>query len=117
MIIEEDGRVGGHQNPFACIADIKRRNRDNEGNFTNAEKAKAETLKSKVEAAFQNRTALYGPNFRKGVIVVKVTVCESATGRASDRMRSEYTELMNWCSANGVRAISTSNNRNINFHI
>jgi hypothetical protein len=101
-IIDDDGRGANAPNPIAAVLDIKRRNEENEPGFTAAQKALAEKLRTKVQAAHScGRT--FPPNYRKNIIAVK------ASGyRTRDRLTPAFDELKLFCEKHNIDARYTA---------
>lgn len=69
------------QSPWAAKAHVAKINADNEGKFTDAEKATAEAMLAQARAAFIRSTCYR--NYRANSIVIKV-----ASPKASDKLTS-----------------------------
>ena len=101
MKITDDDRGQGPQNPFAAVADIRRRNAENSGNFTQAKKDLAVELRALAIEAHQAQ--VYPPNYRVTEITVKVEGY-----RARDKLRPEYDKLVAFCDKHKIDARLTA---------
>ena len=110
-IVQDDERGNGPVDKYAAVLDIARRNKENEGNFTSAQKSIADKVKTLAQAA-HTTSKVYQPNYRQTKIAVKVSGF-----RSRDKMSAEYAKLVNYCDANGVTARLTNNNTTVIYEI
>lgn len=110
-IVIDDERGNGPADAYAAILDIKRRNAENECNFTQAQKDLAHRIRELAQAA-HIYGKVYTPNFRQTKIAIKV-----AGYRSRDKLSAEYAVLDAACIANGVTARLTNNNTTIIYEI
>lgn len=110
-IVQDDERGNGPVDAYAAVLDIKRRNKENEGNFTTAQKSIADKVKTLAQAAHITGK-VYSPNYRLSKIAVKVSGY-----RSRDKMSTEYNQLDSYCTANGVTARLTNNNTTVIYEI
>lgn len=88
------------QNSVYAAIDVKRRNKENEGNFNIAEQAFAADFHKMASEAFQGST-VYPPNYRKNIITVKVD------HPGSDLIRLEVKKFEKFAIANNVKIKDT----------